>query len=127
MSYSKQTWTNNVSSIDENKMNHIENGIYNNSTEIEEIKNKIKTSTFTINVIPSTARGSMGYGETSLDISSLNATNILGLTFHDSSNFMIWGTSTNISTNPSSLNIYGYRASGTYSESIAAQIQIIYK
>lgn len=27
MSYQKQTWTNNVSSIDQNKMNHIEDGI----------------------------------------------------------------------------------------------------
>lgn len=54
MSYTKQTWTNNVSSIDEDKMNHIEDGIYNNSVdianlstdvniEIEEIKEKIKT------------------------------------------------------------------------------------
>ena len=38
MSYSKQTWTNNVSSIDEDKMNHIEDGIEENSIEIEGLK-----------------------------------------------------------------------------------------
>lgn len=38
MSYEKQEWTNNISSIDEEKMNHIENGIYNNSINIEEMQ-----------------------------------------------------------------------------------------
>ena len=38
MSYSKQEWTNNVSAIDEDKMNHIENGIYNNSVEIDKLQ-----------------------------------------------------------------------------------------
>ena len=40
MSYSKQTWTNNVSIVDENRMNHIEDGIYQNSTDIELLQNK---------------------------------------------------------------------------------------
>ena len=41
MSYSKQTWTNNVSSIDEIKMNHIEDGIYANSLGIESTNEEI--------------------------------------------------------------------------------------
>ena len=35
MSYAKQTWTNNVSVANESRMNHIENGIYGNSVQIE--------------------------------------------------------------------------------------------
>ena len=35
MSYEKQTWTNNVSTVDETKMNHIEGGIYGNSVDIK--------------------------------------------------------------------------------------------
>ena len=41
MSYEKQTWTNNVSSIDETKMNHIEDGIYDNSIDLEALYDKV--------------------------------------------------------------------------------------
>lgn len=37
MSYEKQTWTNNVSSIDETKMNHIEDGIEGVDLKIDNI------------------------------------------------------------------------------------------
>lgn len=42
MSYTKQTWTNNVSVVDENRMNHIENGIYQNSLDIETAQTDIQ-------------------------------------------------------------------------------------
>lgn len=38
MSYEKQTWTNNVSSIDETKMNHIEDGIESIDLKTDNIK-----------------------------------------------------------------------------------------
>lgn len=48
MSYNKHTWVNNVDAVDEDKMNHIENGIANatdvgiaNATDIVEIKSDI--------------------------------------------------------------------------------------
>lgn len=40
MSYEKQTWTNNISTVDEQKMNHIEDGIEQNSNEIERVEEK---------------------------------------------------------------------------------------
>ena len=40
MSYEKHTWVNNVDSVDEDKMNHIEDGIYQNSADIELLQNK---------------------------------------------------------------------------------------
>ena len=39
MSYVKQEWINNVSYADEEKMNHIEEGIFNNSVDILNLKN----------------------------------------------------------------------------------------
>ena len=42
MSYAKQTWTNNVSAANENRMNHIENGIYQNSLDIETAQTDIQ-------------------------------------------------------------------------------------
>lgn len=44
MSYEKQTWTNNVSVANENRMNHIENGIYQNSLDIENAQTDIETA-----------------------------------------------------------------------------------
>ncbi len=41
MSYEKQEWTNNISTVDETKMNHIEDGIYDNSIDIEALYNKV--------------------------------------------------------------------------------------
>lgn len=43
MSYSKQTWTNNVSIANESRMNHIEDGIYQNSINIESAQSDIQT------------------------------------------------------------------------------------
>ena len=40
MSYEKHMWVNNVDSVDEDKMNHIENGIFNNSIDIINLKNR---------------------------------------------------------------------------------------
>ena len=37
--YEKKTWVNNETKVNATNMNHIEEGIYNNSVEIEELKN----------------------------------------------------------------------------------------
>ncbi len=41
MAYSKTTWQNNVTDIDENNLNKIEQGIYDNSLVVDAIKNKL--------------------------------------------------------------------------------------
>lgn len=41
MAYEKQTWANNVTPLDADHMNHIENGIAESSTEIEKLKSDI--------------------------------------------------------------------------------------
>ena len=123
MSYTKQTWTNNVSAIDEDKMNHIEDGIYQNSVDIE----KIKVANFTALITPSTNRGNCGYGETTVDISSLDATQILAITFNATSSYMLYGINSNLTTNLTSVQIYGYRIPGTYTGTIDVSIKILYK
>ncbi len=40
MVYEKQEWINNETAADENKMNHIEDGIFNNSVDITDLKNR---------------------------------------------------------------------------------------
>lgn len=94
---------------------------------ISKVNEKIKISDFIISITPSTARGNSGYGETILDISSLNANKILNIAFHSSSSFLLWGTTTDISNNPSSISIYGYRLAGTYTNAVSTKIRILYE
>lgn len=44
MSYSKQEWVNNISVANQERMNHIENGIYQNSLDIETAQDDIETA-----------------------------------------------------------------------------------
>lgn len=90
-------------------------------------KGDVKAKDFSISVTPSTSRGSTGYGTTNVDISSINATEIIGVVFHGSSNHMVWGLSSDIKNNPSSLEVYGYRISGTYSNTVGATMRVLYK
>lgn len=101
-----------------------------NAINLNKVENELgsnKYQDFTVSITPSTDRGGSGYGDTNLDISSLNATEILGYNFHTSSTFLIWGVSTNIANNPQQLTIYGYRLNGTYSTAINVQIRVYYK
>ena len=69
MSYSKQEWVNNVSYIDKDKLDHIEDGIYQNSIDIESIEETLSnkniiTAGLSSNVTLSTT------GETDLTLNS---------------------------------------------------------
>ena len=44
MAYTKQTWTNDVSKVNATRMTHIEDGIYDNSTNIDTINNNVNPS-----------------------------------------------------------------------------------
>lgn len=119
MAYTKTDWKNlpnTTTPINATNLNKIENGI----------ADRVKTRDFTLSVTPNTLRGSAGFGETTLNISSLNASKILAITFYSSSNYMLWGIESNLST-LESLTIYGYRISGTYSNTVSTNIRIIYE
>ena len=44
MAYEKTTWQNGKTAINASNMNHIEEGIFKNSTDIENIKNSLGTA-----------------------------------------------------------------------------------
>jgi len=90
---------------------------------INEVNGKIKFTTIAISIVPSTARGSSGYGENSIDISSLNATQILGIFFAPSSTHVLWGVSNYTNT---AVYYYGFRIAGTYSGTVNSTINILY-
>ena len=91
------------------------------------LNNKIKTAQIQVVVTPSTSRGTTGYGETTVDISSLNASKILAVTFNGSSTYMIWGISSDIEISQNSIIIYAYRIAGTYNSEVGGYMQILYE
>ncbi len=122
-----QNLPNTTTPINRTNLNQMQTNAENAINVVDEKVEKKKYQDFTVSITPSTDRGGNGYGETNLDISSLNATEILGYNFHTSSTFLIWGVSTNITNNPQQLTIYGYRLNGTYSTAINVQIRVYYK
>lgn len=107
--------------INADNLNHMDEGIKQLSDA------EVKKAVYTVTISPTTSRGSAGYGETSLDISSLNAQEILSVTFANSSTHVLWGCGTNITRVPTSLAIYGYRIAGTYTGNIGANVIVLYK
>lgn len=88
--------------------------------------NKIKTVRIDFTINPSTNRGSMGYGEQTIDISELNVNEIISLTYAGGSNFMLYGCTSNLKGNPKELSLYGYRTAGTYNANISGVVYITY-
>ena len=83
MSYTKQTWTNNVSVANESRMNHIENGIYQNSLDIETAQadiEELQTESAKKSII--TARLASNYiiqsTDTAADVKNFNLYNSIG-------------------------------------------------
>lgn len=64
MSYSKQTWINNESVANESRMNHIEDGIYQNSVEINNLKNR---NIISVGITSNITLGSTGENTITLD------------------------------------------------------------
>ena len=88
--------------------------------------NLIKTARLEFFITPSTSRGSMGYGENDVDISGLNAKEIISLSYAGGSNFMLYGCTSNLKDNPKQLNLYGYRTAGTWNGNVLGVAYIAY-
>lgn len=108
-------------------VHQLEDDTYKNLKEYLN-NSKIKTAQVNFTITPSTKRGNSGYGATTLDISNLNASKILSISFSgtNTSNFMLFGCTTDLIDNPKSLNLFGYRIAGAYSGTIAGVIYISY-
>lgn len=86
----------------------------------------IKTARLDFSIIPNTSRGSMGYGETVVDISGLNVKEIISLSYAGGSNFMLYGCTSSLKDNPKQLNLYGYRTAGTWNGNVFGVAYIAY-
>ena len=86
----------------------------------------IKTARIEFFINPNTGRGSMGYGEKVVDISGLNAKEIISLSYAGGSNFMLYGCTSNLKDNPKQLNLYGYRTAGTWNGNVLGVAYIAY-
>ena len=86
----------------------------------------IKTARLEFSIIPNTSRGSMGYGETVVDISGLNVKEIISLSYAGGSNFMLYGCTSSLKDNPTQLNLYGYRTAGTWNGNVFGVAYIAY-
>lgn len=103
MSYEKQTWVNNVSDVDEEKMNHIEDGIYQNSVDITNLKNRnVITAGLDSNVTISTA------GENKITLNRVKTQTSSGFTISDGKVYVGQGISYVLVTG----TIYVNRGSG---------------
>lgn len=87
---------------------------------------KVKTAKFSFSIIPSGGSTTVGIGSTSVDISSLNAEEILGVTFTNGFNYLVCGTDTDLTSNPTTLNVYGYRLGGKMTSAVAGSVIVMY-
>ena len=86
----------------------------------------IKTARIEFFITPNTSRGSMGYGEKVVDISGLNAKEIISLSYAGGSNFMLYGCTSNLKDNHKQLNLYGYRTAGAWNGNVLGVAYIAY-
>ena len=86
----------------------------------------IKTARIEFFITPNTSRGSMGYGEKVVDISGLNAKEIISLSYAGGSNFMLYGCTSSLKDNPTQLNLYGYRTAGAWNGNVLGVAYIAY-
>ena len=107
--------------INADNLNHMDEGIKQLSDA------EVKKAVYTVAASPSTTRGTTGFGETYLDISALDAEEILGVTFGENSTHTLWACRTDITTKPDKLQIYCYRMAGTYAGNMSTKVFIMYK
>ena len=91
----------------------------------EKLYSKVKTAKFSFSIKPSSGT-SVGTGSTTIDISSLKAKEILGITFNTGHNWMICNTYTDLTSNPGSIDVYGYRLNGTSTSNVSGNMVIMY-
>lgn len=96
MAYTKQTWIDGVTVADEDTLNHIENGIYNNSVDIEnnsrDIENLVESTSRNIITIYAEERANYTLGVSNVIMSHFNLYNKVGNKLrHNNSSVVIDG------------------------------------
>lgn len=115
--------------INATNLNLVQTNVENEFTVVrgEIDTQKVKYADIYFTLIPNVANA-LGIGTNSkvIDISSLNATQILDVSFNYASGNAVFVLKSNLE-NTSSIEVYGYRLSGTSSSTIGARARILYR
>ena len=89
--------------------------------------NEVKYADIYFTLVPSVANAlGIGTGTKTIDLSSLNATELIDVSFNYASGNAVFVLKSNLS-DPTSIEVYGYRLSGTSTSSVGARARILYK
>lgn len=115
--------------INATNLNLVQTNVENEFTVVrgEIDTQKVKYTDIYFTLIPNVANA-LGIGTNSkvIDLSSLNATELLDVSFNQTSGNAVFVLKSNLS-NPSSIEVYGYRLSGKSSSAIGARARILYR
>ena len=92
----------------------------------EKLYDKVYTQKINFTITPSGGTTTLGTGDTMVDISSLGAKKILGLTLLTSFDFSVLQVQTDLTTNPSSIRVLCYRLNGKYTSAINYSMIVMY-
>lgn len=121
MAYTKTNWVNGQTPINATNLNKIENQLEANDNKTVKFADKYFSTTLNTN-----NGNGIGTGSVTLDISDLNATEIIDVSFNLSSGNVVWQLKSNLS-NPASIEVYGYRLSGPSTATVGARARILYR
>lgn len=115
--------------INATNLNQVQTNVENEFTVVrgEIDTQKVKYTDIYFTLVPSTANAKgIGTGTITIDLSSLNATELIDVSFNYASGNAVFVLKSNLS-NPSSIEVYGYRLSGTSTSTIGARARILYR
>ena len=115
--------------INATNLNQVQTNVENEFTVVrgEIDTQKVKYADIYFTLIPDVANAKgIGVNNTTINLSSLNATELLDVSFNQASGNAVFVLKSNLS-NPSSIEVYGYRLSGTSTSAIGARARILYR
>ena len=124
-----QDYPNTTTPVNSTNLNQVQTNVENEFIAVRgEIETqKVKYADIDFLAVPNVANA-LGIGTTTktLNLSNLNATELLDVSFNNTSGNVVCVLKSNLS-NPSSIEIYVYRLSGTTSANIGARARILYR
>lgn len=115
--------------INATNLNQVQTNVENEFTVVrgEIDTQKVKYADIYFTLIPNVANAlGIGTNNATINLSNLNATELLDVSFNQASGNAVFVLKSNLS-NPSSIEVYGYRLSGKSSSAIGARARILYR
>lgn len=124
-----QDYPNTTTPVNSTNLNLVQTNVENEFTVVrgEIDTQKVKYVDIYFTLIPNVANAlRIGTNSKVIDISSLNATELLDVSFNQASGNAVFVLKSNLE-NTSSIEVYGYRLSGTSTNAIGARARILYR